>query len=44
MIYCMSDLHGCYRQYMAMLEKIGFSDEDTLYILGDTVDRGPSGI
>lgn len=44
MIYCMSDLHGCYRQYLAMLEKIGFSDEDTLYILGDTVDRGPSGI
>ena len=27
-----------------MLEKINFSDEDTLYILGDIVDRGPDGI
>ena len=40
MIYVMSDLHGEYDKYMAMLEKIGFSKNDKLYILGDVVDRG----
>lgn len=44
MVYAMSDLHGCYDQYMRMLEQIHFSKEDTLYILGDIVDRGPGGI
>ena len=27
-----------------MLEKINFNDRDTLYILGDVVDRGANGI
>ncbi|MBR6720253.1 MAG: serine/threonine protein phosphatase [Clostridia bacterium] len=40
MIYVMSDLHGCYDKYIEMLEKIKFSSEDKLYILGDVVDRG----
>jgi serine/threonine protein phosphatase 1 len=40
MTYVMSDIHGQYEKYAAMLEKIGFSDDDTLYILGDVVDRG----
>lgn len=40
MIYAMSDIHGKYDKYIAMLEQINFSDEDTLYILGDIVDRG----
>lgn len=44
MFYVMSDLHGCYDEYIAMLEKISFSEEDTLYILGDAVDRGPEPI
>ena len=44
MIYVMSDLHGCYDKYAGMLEKIGFGDGDTLYILGDVIDRGPDGI
>ena len=44
MIYVMSDLHGCYDKYVQMLEKIGFGDGDTLYILGDVIDRGPDGI
>ena len=44
MVYAMSDLHGCYNLYIKMLEKINFSDNDTLYILGDIVDRGPDGI
>ena len=44
MIYAMSDLHGCYDKYIKMLEKINFSNDDTLYILGDIVDRGADGI
>jgi len=41
MTYVMSDIHGHYDKYLAMLEKIGFSDDDTLYVLGDVLDRGP---
>jgi len=41
LLYVMSDLHGEYEKYVEMLRKIHFSDEDTLYILGDVVDRGP---
>ena len=44
MIYVMSDLHGCYEKYRDMLEKIRFGEADTLYILGDVVDRGSGGI
>lgn len=44
MYYVLSDLHGCYDLYMAMLEKIRFSDRDTLFFLGDAADRGPKGI
>ena len=39
--YVMSDIHGNYRAYKAMLEKINFNREDMLYILGDILDRGP---
>lgn len=44
MIYVMSDLHGCYDKYKEMLTKIHFKDSDTLYILGDIIDRGKGGI
>lgn len=44
MIYVMSDLHGCYEKYSKMLTLIDLKDEDTLYILGDVVDRGQDGI
>lgn len=44
MIYVMSDLHGCYDKYKQMLEKIKFSEDDTLYVLGDSIDRGDDGI
>lgn len=39
--YCVSDLHGMYSKYKKLLETISFSDRDTLYIIGDVVDRGP---
>lgn len=44
MIYVISDIHGCYDEYIQLLKKIQFSDEDELYVLGDIVDRGPEPI
>ncbi|MGX8721340.1 MAG: metallophosphoesterase, partial [Eubacteriales bacterium] len=44
MTYVMSDIHGRIRPYHRMLKKIGFCEDDTLYILGDVIDRNPSGI
>lgn len=44
MIYAMADIHGQYDEYMTMLEKIKFSDDDALFVLGDVIDRGPHGI
>jgi serine/threonine protein phosphatase 1 len=40
MIYAMSDIHGMYDKYVEMLKCINFTDSDTLYILGDVIDRG----
>ncbi len=41
MIYVCSDLHGYpLDKFKRMLEKINFSDDDFMYILGDVVDRG----
>jgi len=42
MTYVISDIHGCYDKYIQMLELIDFSDDDTLYVLGDVIDRGDS--
>lgn len=44
LIYVMSDIHGEYQKYMQMLEQIAFTKEDTLYVLGDVVDRGEYGL
>ena len=43
-IYVMSDLHGEATMFHKMLRLIQFSSNDTLYILGDVIDRGPDGI
>ena len=42
--YCVSDLHGMYSKFKLLLETISFSDRDTLYIIGDMLDRGPQPI
>lgn len=44
MTYVMSDIHGEYTKYISMLETIDFRETDTLYVLGDVVDRGPEPI
>lgn len=38
--FVMSDIHGCYREYQRLLQVIRFREEDTLYVLGDCVDKG----
>ncbi len=43
-VYAVSDLHGQYRTFLKGLETIGFSDSDTLYVVGDAIDRGEGGI
>ena len=44
MIYAVSDLHGCYDKYMKLLERLNMTSDDSLYILGDIVDRGSDGM
>jgi len=44
MIYVCSDIHGRYDRWMKLLETINFGPDDTMYILGDTIDRGPDSI
>ena len=44
MIYCMADIHGAYDRYLAMLQTIHFCDDDTLYVIGDVIDRGHQSI
>ena len=44
MIYVISDIHGHYDEFVEMLKKIDFKDEDVLYVLGDCIDKGPKSI
>lgn len=44
MIYAVSDLHGCYDKYTKLLERLHMTSDDSLYILGDIVDRGSGGM
>lgn len=44
MIYVMSDIHGNMRRFNSIMEQIKLKPEDTLYILGDVIDRYPDGI
>lgn len=38
--YVISDIHGDKQKFEKMMKKINFSEKDTLYIIGDVVDRG----
>lgn len=40
MIYATSDIHGRLDRLKKLIDKIGLSHQDKLYILGDLVDRG----
>lgn len=41
--YVCADIHGNYDKYQALLDTISLKNSDTLYILGDVIDRGPDG-
>lgn len=41
MHYVISDIHGHFKKFQVMLNKIEFSPDDTLYVIGDAIDRGP---
>ena len=43
MIYACSDLHGRYDRWTALLDELALRPGDTLYVLGDVIDRGPDG-
>ena len=39
--YCISDIHGCHDEFIYLLEEINFDPtHDTLYVIGDVIDRG----
>jgi serine/threonine protein phosphatase 1 len=40
--YCISDIHGHYREFLALLDQLAVSSTDQVYILGDIIDRGPN--
>ena len=42
--YVLSDIHGNERRFEGILEQIGLRREDTLYVLGDVIDRYSGGI
>lgn len=44
MIYVLSDIHGNSERFDSIMKQINLQPEDTLYILGDVVDRYPDGI
>ena len=44
MQYAVSDIHGCYGKYIQLLRRLDLKDSDTLYVLGDMIDRGPDGL
>lgn len=44
MTYVMSDIHGYGERFENVMKKINLQPNDTLYILGDVIDRYPDGI
>lgn len=39
--FAISDIHGCNISFIALLDQIGLTTADELYLLGDYIDRGP---
>jgi len=39
-----SDVHGHYNHLKSLLEKVNFSDEDVLFIVGDIIEKGPESL
>lgn len=42
-IFCISDIHGCYKELMALYKKLPIDPKkDKVVFLGDYIDRGPN--
>ena len=39
--YIFTDIHGCKKSFLALLDQVGPTTADEIFILGDYVDRGP---
>lgn len=44
MRYVISDIHGEYDLFVALLKKINFTQSDTIFICGDIIDKGNNSI
>lgn len=44
MIYVLSDIHGNQKRFDSVMKQIDLQPSDTLYVLGDVIDRHPAGI
>lgn len=44
MIYVTAELHGDFPAFLRLLDTMKLADSDTLYVLGDTLDRGNEGL
>ncbi|MDR5899777.1 symmetrical bis(5'-nucleosyl)-tetraphosphatase [Halomonas vilamensis] len=43
--YVIGDLHGCHKEFVALLETLAFNpDRDRLWLVGDLVNRGPGSL
>jgi len=44
LFYVLSDIHGNRKRFDSIMKQINLQPEDTLYVLGDVIDRNPHGI
>ncbi|WMJ74151.1 metallophosphoesterase [Cytophagaceae bacterium ABcell3] len=42
--FAISDIHGCNKSFLALLKKLNLRKGDTLYLLGDLINKGPDSI
>ncbi len=40
-IFAIGDIHGCVRTFYNLMDKIQIQKSDTIYLIGDYIDRGP---
>ena len=39
--FVIPDIHGCYKSFKSLLDKIRLTKTDHLFLLGDYINRGP---